>query len=153
MTLTEQQKALIEKIGIFHESHGLQPAAARVVGLLYVSDKPELTFEEITNGLNISKSATSNAINLLLQTYRLEYITYSGDRKRYFRLKISNWRETFTSSIENLTNFSKLLDEVLSIRTNGTPAYNAGIAELSSFMQFIKDEMPGLLEKWEKNKA
>ncbi len=149
MNLSEQQKALIEKIGIFYESAGMQPAAARVLGLLWVSERPELTFDEITCGLSISKSATSNAINLLLQTEQLEYITFSGDRKRYFRLKISNWRDGFAKKIEGLTNFKDLLQQVLEVRPEATATYNNSIAELASFLDFMQQEVPLLLQKWE----
>ncbi len=78
-TLTDKQKNLIEKIGIYIESEGMQPVAARILGLLYVADKPELTFDEVTDSLRISKSATSNGLNLLLHTQRIEYITFPED--------------------------------------------------------------------------
>lgn len=150
MVLTEQHKSLIEKIGIYYEGLGMQPAAARVLGLLYLAEKPELTFEEITTALNISKSATSNAINLLLQTGHLDYITFSGDRKRYFRLKVSNWREGFSKKIGELTNFNILLNEVLALRTKDTVAYNNSIKEMASFMNYMHKQLPILLERWEK---
>lgn len=152
MALTEQQKTLIEKIGITIENEGLQPVAARIIGLLYVSDKPELTFDEITEALRISKSATSNGINLLLQTERLEYITFSGDRRRYFRLKISDWRQDFTRRIEHMTKFNILLRQVLEVRTKETPEYNKNISELIDFLDYVFQNMPVLLQKWEESK-
>ena len=153
MNLNDKQKAVIENIGINYETAGLQPAAARIMGLLYVADKPELTFDEITDCLQISKSATSNALNLLLQTGQIEYITFSGDRKRYFRLKISNWRDSFAKKIEVMTSFNKLLRQVLEVRTTETPEYNASLEELINFLDFINQELPGLLHKWEKTKT
>jgi len=153
MNLNDKQKAVIEKIGINYETAGLQPAAARIMGLLYVADKPELTFDEITDCLQISKSATSNALNLLLQTGQIEYITFSGDRKRYFRLKISNWRDGFAKKIEVMTSFNKLLRQVLEVRTTETPEYNASLEELINFLNFVNQELPGLLQKWEKTKT
>jgi len=153
MNLNDKQKAVIEKIGINYQVAGLQPAAARIMGLLYVADKPELTFDEITDGLQISKSATSNALNLLLQTGQIEYITFSGDRKRYFRLKISNWRDGFAKKIEVMTSFNKLLRQVLEVRTTETPEYNASLEELINFLDFVNQELPGLLQKWEKTKT
>ena len=150
--LTQQQKTLIEKIGITIEKEGMQPVAARILGLLYVSDKPELTFDEITDTLQISKSATSNGINLLLQTERVEYITFSGDRRRYFRLKISNWREDFIKKIETMAGFNVLLRQVLAVRTKETPEYNASIAELVDFLDYVFQNMPVLLQKWEQEK-
>jgi DNA-binding transcriptional regulator GbsR (MarR family) len=152
MILNEDQKCVIEQIGINYEKFGMQPAAARVMGLLYVADNPELTFDEITDCLQISKSATSNAINLLLQTEQIEYNTFSGDRKRYFRLKISNWREGFAKKIESMTGFAILLRQVLEVRTRETAAFNASLEELINFMDYIHLQLPKLLQDWENTK-
>lgn len=149
MALSEEQKSVIEQIGINYEQFGMQPAAARVMGLLYVADKPELSFDEITECLQISKSATSNAINLLLQTEQIEYTTFSGDRKRYFRLKISNWREGFAKKIENMTSFAGLLRQVLEVRTKETTQFNDSLEELINFMDYIHLQLPRLLQDWE----
>ena len=46
MLLSEKQIELIEKIGIYFEQ-GMQPAAARILALLIVSDKEALIFDEI----------------------------------------------------------------------------------------------------------
>jgi DNA-binding transcriptional regulator GbsR (MarR family) len=152
MALNEKQKSVIEKIGISFEKLGMQPAASRVLGLLHVADKPELTFDEITDCLQISKSATSNAINLLLQTEQIEYTTFSGDRKRYFRLKISNWRENFAKKIEGMTSFNILLREVLEVRTQETPEFNTTLGELINFLDYVNMRLPTLLQDWENNK-
>ncbi len=152
MVLTEKQKVLIEKIGIATEKEGMQPAAARIIGLLYVADNPELTFEEILNALRISKSAASNALNLLLQTNRIEYTTFSGDRKRYFHLKVTNWREGFAKKMEDMTSFSQLLKEVLKERNPETKEFNRNLAELADFLTYINNQLPGLLESWDKSR-
>src|SRR5690554_6025423 len=98
--INQNQKELVEKAGIIYEKDGLQPAASRILALLMVADNPELTFDEIREALNLSKSATSTAINLLITINRIEYITNPGERKRYFRLKIGNWKENFMDKIE-----------------------------------------------------
>ena len=152
IVLTEKQKTLIEKIGISFESEGSQPVPARILGLLYVADKPELAFDEITEALQISKSATSYGINLLLQMQRIEYITFSGDRRRYFRLKISNWREEFHHKIETMAGFNVLLREVLEVRTKETPEYNASIKELIEFLDYVFQKLPLLLQQWDREK-
>lgn len=154
MKLTDKQKTLIEKIGIFHEQAGMQPAAARVMGLLFVADKPALAFDEITEALGISKSATSNSVNLLIQTDQIDYTTFPGDRKRYFRLKVSNWREGFSKRIDQMTGFKELLREVLETKRNENTACDcAGLEELISFLDYLHQELPKLLERWEKSKA
>lgn len=153
MILSEAQKILVEKVGVSQEHAGLQPAAARVLGLLYVADKPELTFDEITDCLQIAKSATSNALNLLLQSEHIEYVTYMGDRKRYFRLKVSNWREAFAKRIQAMTNFNLILRQVLAVRTPETPEFNNNLKEFIDFLDFVYQELPGLLQKWETKKS
>ena len=44
--LTQNQKELIEKIGIYFEQ-GMQPAAARILALLIVADQDSFSFDEI----------------------------------------------------------------------------------------------------------
>ncbi|WP_347158854.1 GbsR/MarR family transcriptional regulator [Pontibacter chitinilyticus] len=153
MKLTEKQKALVEKIGIFHESVGMQPAAARVMGLFFVSDKSEIAFDEVTETLGISKSATSNAINLLLQTGQIDYTTFSGDRKRYFRLKAKNWREGFSKHIDKMTGFNVLLREVLEVKRSENITCDCDdLEELVNFLDYLHQQLPLLLAKWEQSR-
>ncbi|WP_439883313.1 GbsR/MarR family transcriptional regulator [Pontibacter sp. MBLB2868] len=152
MNLTEQKKALIEKIGVFHEKMGMQPAAGRIMGLMFVSDRPELTFDEIRETLNISKSATSTALNLLIETGPVEYITFPGDRKRYFKLKTSNWRDSLTKRFNNIINFKSLLIEVLESRSEKSSEFNSCLSEFIDFLEYMQQELPVLLERWENSR-
>ncbi|WP_276497216.1 GbsR/MarR family transcriptional regulator [Pontibacter litorisediminis] len=152
MNLTDKQRALIERIGVFMEKSGMQPAAGRIMGLLYVSDKPELTFDEIREALSISKSATSNALSMLQHLNRLEYITYSGDRKRYFRLKLDKWRDLVLQGVESITDFSETLHEVVAERTKETKEYNQHLLEVADFLKYLHQELPKLLSQWEQQK-
>jgi len=79
-----KQKELIEHIGRQNEREGFQPVSARILGLLMVMDKEEYTFDEIVEEMQISKSSASTALKNLEIRGIIEYITYPGDRKRYF---------------------------------------------------------------------
>ncbi|GAA4437812.1 hypothetical protein GCM10023188_32440 [Pontibacter saemangeumensis] len=149
MALSDKQRELIEEIGIYHENNGFQPAVARVVGLLLVSDKPELSFDEISEALNISKSATSNALNMLLNTGHIEYTTFSGDRKRYFKIKSSNWRDLFNKKMDDLSALNDLLKRVLEVRKRESPAYDVQLRSFISFLDYLKQQLPSLIEQWE----
>ncbi|EJF08242.1 GbsR/MarR family transcriptional regulator [Pontibacter sp. BAB1700] len=142
MTLSEEQRSLIEEFGIYQENNGFQPAVARVMGLLLVSDRPELTFDEISETLSISKSATSNSLNMLLNTGHIEYTTFSGDRKRYFRIKSSNWRELFAKKMEDLSHLNSLLKRVLEVRKRDNPIYDTKLNDFISFLDYMKAQMP-----------
>lgn len=147
--LSEKQKNLIERLGVYHEKTGMPPAAGRIIALLTVSPKIELSFDQIRETLNLSKSATSNAINLLINLEKLDYITHSGERKRYFSSKIGSWRDSMKQSFKNITNVADTLEEVLEQRPDKTEQFNKNLAEIISFMRYINSEIPTLYKRWE----
>ena len=148
--LNDKKRKLIEELGVLHEGSGMQPAAARIMALLMISDEAELTFEEIYGTLNMSKSAVSNALNFLLSTDRIEYTTHSGERKRYFRVKLKSIRDGVTKFLEGMTIYNELLKRVLDSRPVRTREFNSNLEEMIQFNDFIRQELPGLVEKWNK---
>jgi DNA-binding transcriptional regulator GbsR (MarR family) len=148
LQLTNEQKQLIEKIGIYYEQQGFSPVVGRIMGLLLVSERSNLTFEEIVETLNVSKSATSNSLTLLLQMHLIEYTTYSGDRKRYFGALLENWHEEVVNKMESILAFSKLLRQANELRGDGNPEMNGKVLERIQFMEFLSKEVPALMQKW-----
>lgn len=154
MALTAKQRELIEKLGVFHQQHGLPPAEARLLALFLVSDEVELTFDQIREDLSLSKSATSNALNTLLLTSRIIYTTRPGDRKRYFTSNIIQWRESASDGLQKMLSANNLLEEVLEQRSEGTPEFNTALRELVDFLNYLNQELPKLYESWkQRNEA
>ena len=148
MQLTLKQKQIIEKIGVFQEQQGLQPALARIIGLLLVVDSAEATFDEIVESLFLSKSSVSSALALLQSQNKIEYTTKPGERKRYFRLRRSNWEEELKKGINSGLKFSEVLDEVLEIRSDQNPEFNQHLEGVKDFMVFLQKEIPLLIERY-----
>ncbi len=152
MVLSQKQKELVEKIGIYFEE-GMQPAPARILALLIVADQDSFSFNDIKEILNLSKSATSNGINFLLNLKKIEYYTKSGDRKRYFRWDPDNIINHFREGISKILALSILFDETYQLKKDQS-SYNAQkISEISDLMNFLHLEMPGVIEKWESKRA
>lgn len=151
--LTDQQKELIERLGVLNEQEGLQPAVSRVMALLLVSPQTELTFDQVRETLQLSKSATSNAINMLLTTGKLEYITKPGDRKRYFRSKISSWKEEMKSKFSNIDHIADIFDEILKQRPGNTVAFNKNLSEIVDFIRYMHAQLPNLYKAWEQSRS
>ena len=83
----KQQRDLIEEIGLAIEQRlNLSPLAARIYALLTLSSYEGLTFDEIKEFVQASKSSISVNINVLLQLNYIKYYTVSGNRKRYFKV-------------------------------------------------------------------
>jgi len=148
--LTQKQKELIEKFGVIQEQLGTAPAPARVNALLTVSDTPELTFDEIREALQLSKSATSNAINGLLTLNQVGYITKPGDRKRYFYSKLNEWKSTLKKSMLGLNAYKDIIKEIHENRTEDTQEFNEQLAELAEFVDYYISEGIAIIDRWEK---
>ncbi|RMA58747.1 GbsR/MarR family transcriptional regulator [Ulvibacter antarcticus] len=87
MSQRKEQAQLIEEIGLgIEERLRLSPLASRIYALLILSSYDGLTFEEIKEEIQATKSSTSVNINVLIQLNYISYYTKPGDRKRYFRL-------------------------------------------------------------------
>lgn len=150
LELTEKQKELIEQFGVLNEKYGLPPAECRVWALFLVADKVELTFDEIRETLNLSKSGTSYALHTLQITRHVEYITKPGDRKRYFRCRMDNWPRQTAANFEKFGQLNGILKAILNIRNPETQAFNKDLKKVTEFLDFLNKEIALALKKWEK---
>ena len=149
--LSKKQTDLIEEIGIYFEQ-SMQPAAARILALLIVSDQDAYSFDEICSTLNLSKSATSNGINFLLSVKRIEYFTRSGERKRYFKWSPVNTLNHFKEGIEKVLGLSKLFEKAIQQKKETDSTKTIKLIELTDFMNFLHEELPIVFQKWENSK-
>ena len=150
--LTQEQRELIERMGVFYEQHGVPPMEGRILSLLVVCDQPELTFDQIRELLGISKSATSTALNMLLLSQRVIYKTKPGDRKRYFFSNIVQWQESFTNNFQKFFGVIKIMKEALAQRTPDTPEFNEQMQGFIEFIEYLSVEFPRLYGEWSNRK-
>lgn len=151
LQLSEHQKELIGKLNVYLEKNGMQPVAAKVMALLMVVDEPELTFDEIQESLQISKSATSNGINYLLDTHRIEYVSKVGERKRYFRNRITNWKDSYLESVERIKELNHIFKAILE-DSHKIPQQQEKLRELITFIDFMSNEIRDSYDKWEQQR-
>lgn len=80
-----QKKELVEKLGVnFEKLNKLAPVAARIFATLILTEKKGITFDELVEDLNASKSTISTHLEHLQSLNKISYVTRPGDRKRYF---------------------------------------------------------------------
>jgi DNA-binding transcriptional regulator GbsR (MarR family) len=150
LKLNNKQAELLEAYGVIQEQFGLSPASARVNALLTVIDKEELTFEEISEILHLSKSATSNAINNLLTINYIGYRTKLGERKRYFYSRMDQWKDSFKKSLSGFVEYNNVMKQILANRTPETKEYNEKVEELTHFIDYYAKEATKIIDNWEK---
>jgi len=146
--LTQEQQDLIERIGVLHDRLGLSPAQGRIVGLLLVSPRPALTFDQIRGALGLSKSSTSAALNLLLGIGSVEYETHLGDRKRYFRKSYDRWGTALLKRMDDFLSLRELLREAHELHRGNPERSGPEIPRMMQFLEFLQDAIHEAYRKW-----
>ena len=85
--MDNEKNELIESFGAnFERQYNIPPLAGRILSTLMIDGcKSGMTFDQVVEKMQASKSSVSTNLNLLLKTNRIEYFTLVGDRKKYFK--------------------------------------------------------------------
>ena len=150
-SLTAEQADLVERIGVLHDRLGFSPAPGRVLGLLLVSPRPELTFDEIRQALKLSKGSTSAAINLLLNLGSIEYRTRPGERKRFFRKAYGNWEASFIARIDAYLELRRLLEEARGLHEETPERSGAELQRMIDFLGFLEKALHEAYDRYQRD--
>jgi DNA-binding transcriptional regulator GbsR (MarR family) len=152
-TLSTRQRDLIERIGVLHDRFGMRPVEGRILGLLLVSGEPELTFDQIRETLDLSKSATSTALHNLQAIGSVEYRTRPGDRKRYFRKSYTDWEEAFVERGIRYLEIRHLLVEALEFKDRQDTESRESLERMIEFLSFLEESIDDAYQRWQDNKT
>ena len=136
-----KQRELVESFGRFTNRSGGTALAGRILGLLSFMDKEEYTFEEIVDELKISKSSASTTLNHLLDSDKVEYITYAGDRKRYFRIKINTRRQFLQAMRNHIAKVEKINRAAIELKKDKESRTSKNIQAMIEGLDFWKREI------------
>lgn len=135
--LTKKQVNQFERLSIFGELRGLPPTSAKIIALLTISPEIELTFDQIMNTLNISKSTTSTSLTQLQNLKQVEYCTKIGERKRFFRITTRDLDFYFVEYVQRLTDTADLYKEILATRPEETVQFNNSLKTRIKVLQIV----------------
>ena len=144
----KRQKELVEAMGRVYDKEGFQPIAGRILGLLTIMDKEQFTFDEIVEELQISKSSASNALHMLEIRDIIEYVTKSGDRKRYFRMKKLDKFSLIDDHISKLKKTNDFLQNVLELKANKNSENSLFILDMVDILNFFLDKFEELKKEY-----
>jgi len=135
-------------MGRVYDKEGFQPIAGRILGLLTIMDKEQFTFDEIVEELQISKSSASNALHMLEIRDIIEYVTKSGDRKRYFRMKKLDKFSLIDDHISKLKKTNDFLQNVLELKANKNSENSLFILDMVDILNFFLDKFEELKKEY-----
>ena len=100
-------------------------------------DKEEYTFEEIVEEMQISKSSASTALKNLEIRGIIEYVTYPGDRKRYFRF-VSGEIDGLINEMENkLKRNLVIINQIIELKKDPNSRNSNFLKNISKGMEFF----------------
>ena len=148
---TDQLSEKVEKIGIMIEKMGHAPVPGRIIAYLMLSEPPYRDFYEIQEFLKASKSSVSTALNQMMQAGVVNYITFSGDRKRYFQINTKGLIDTIKQQFRQGEKVNEMILEALQHRKNSEfQRFNRELKEVIDFSNHVHKGIEKLIEDWEK---
>lgn len=112
----EEKQEIIEMLGVhFEQLFNIPPLAARILGTLIIDGcKSGLTFDDLVEKMQASKSSVSTNLNLLQKMDKISYFTKVGDRKKYFKAApLSQRLENYLTLVNNE---KILIDKIIKYR-------------------------------------
>ncbi len=142
----------VEETGLIYEKLGLTRMAGRIHGYLMVSDKEMVSFDELTQVLQASKSAISTNVKSLLSINFIKAITLTGDRKTYYSLSPEiSWSELMKRKMAELNVIKNHFIKGFDLRMNKNDKPAQWLKNASEFYNWMNDEFPLLLQLWEEH--
>ncbi|MFB9058261.1 GbsR/MarR family transcriptional regulator [Mariniflexile ostreae] len=150
--ISKEQKQLIEEVGLMLEERSdLSPLAARIYAALILSCYDGLSFDNIIQITQASKSSVSSNINVLIQLHYIEYYTKPGDRKRYFRTSRFYIMNTMEQHLFTIDKELEIVQKINTFNKANNPDKFKNEKYLGSlFEEYLKDQREKITSKLKK---
>ena len=130
---------------------GVPRMPARVFAALLTTDSGRLTAAELGERLQVSPAAISGAVRYLTQVALVSREREPGSRRDSYRLLNDLWYEAALRREPLLTRWERSMREGVEALGADTPA-GERMAESLEFFSFIREELTGFMERWQKHR-
>jgi predicted transcriptional regulator len=146
-------RQFIEHFAMTFGELGFPRMAARVLFVIMCAEEEALTAAQIAERLGISPAAVSGAVRYLMQIQMLRREPVPGSRRDRYSLPSDAWYEVSALKGTAFRMFSKLAAEGVNALGGDSTGPGARLAQMRDYFEFIHQEMPSLLDRWETVKA
>jgi len=126
---------------------GMPRMAARAFAVLLTEDEDGVTASHLADTLQASPAAVSGAVRYLTQVRLVTRLKLPGHRHETFRLRDEGWYEVIYDREDEVARWADLARQGEDAVGPATPA-GRRLADTAAFFEFLREEMPGLLERW-----
>ena len=142
----------VERFALDLVAAGMPRMASRVFAGLLVAPEARRTAAEIAALLAISPAAVSGAVRYLVQVGLVAREREPGRRRDHYRVRDDLWYETIMQQDRMLVGWEQTLEAGVAAVGAGTEA-GGRLEDTRRFFEFIREEMPALMEKWRAQRA
>jgi DNA-binding transcriptional regulator GbsR (MarR family) len=142
----------IERFAAVLVDAGFPPMPARAFVALLATDSGSLTAAEMAELLHVSPAAISGAVRYLIHVNLASREREPGSRRDRYWVHDDVWYEAVAQREQVLDRWEGSLREGIETLGGDTPA-GARMAETLSFFEFMRKELPVMLERWREHKA
>ena len=142
----------VEQFALFLAEAGVQRMPARVFGALIVTESGKLTAGEIADTLRVSPAAVSGAVRYLLQVGLIVKRRDPGERRDHYEVTDDMWYEAYANRDQQFVQWAELMKEGVAAVGPDTKA-GWRLETSRQFFEFIRQEIPALLDKWRRYQA
>jgi predicted transcriptional regulator len=148
-----KQRLLAEEFGLLYEEMGGTRMAGRITAWLLLCEPPVQSLTAIADALGVSKAAVSTSVRSLLQAGLVERVSEPGRRGDHYRYLPGHLDSVLRMDrIDALSSLVHRCLDVVAERDHRQWNY-AVLRDLSDFLDFLKTEIPGLIERWNARSA
>jgi DNA-binding transcriptional regulator GbsR (MarR family) len=140
-----------EHTGRFYaKQYSFPPVVGRLLGYLFVCEPMEQSIGDIANALLTSRSAVTNAVNMLETMHLVNRIRPAGSRVALISIAGSDSWEKNGFDPAEYREQARLAREGLAILKNASPKRRQALEEAAALNDFLTVRMTSLLEEWHK---
>jgi DNA-binding transcriptional regulator GbsR (MarR family) len=148
----KKKKLFAEEMGLMFESMGLPRMAGRLLGWLLVCEPPHQSMSELTGALSASKASISNTTRMLIEMGLIERISLPDYRHDHYRIKSGAWYQIVKRRAAQIAIIRRLAERGLALVEGEEPALKSRLAEMHDMYAFFEQQIPVLLECWQKQR-
>jgi predicted transcriptional regulator len=137
----------VERFALLLVESGIPRMPARVFGALLVAEDGKLTAGALGETLQVSPAAISGAVRYLGQIGLVVRARDPGERRDHYEVSDDLWYEAYANRDKLLEQWATLLGEGAKIVGLESKA-GSRLDESRRFFDFMRGELPGLMDRW-----
>jgi len=144
-----EARRFVERFAVMLSDSGYPRMAARTFAAILTAPEGRRTAAELTEQLGVGPSAISGAVKYLMRVGMVVREREPGERRDHYRAHPSAWFDAVASNLDVFERFEAGAGDGVAVFGAETPV-GERLDEVRRFFAFLREEVPLLLEKWNK---